>query len=78
MISLALRHGAPVQYIVEQLQKDEESDMYSFSKVMSRVLKTYIKDGIKSKETCPNCGAPMTYIEGCKSCSEKCGYSKCG
>lgn len=77
MISLALRHGAPVQYIVEQLQKDEESDMYSFSKVIARVLKTYIVDGIVTKEVCPNCGGSIVYIEGCKQCGNQCGYSKC-
>ena len=39
-ISLALRHGTPVQYVHEQLLKDEkDSDMFSFSRVMSRVLK---------------------------------------
>jgi ribonucleoside-diphosphate reductase alpha chain len=76
MISLALRHGAPVQYIVEQLQKDEESDMYSFSKVIARVLKTYIVDGIVTKEVCPNCSGPIVYIEGCKQC-KGCSWSKC-
>jgi len=77
MVSLALRHGSPVQYIVEQLQKDEEGDLYSFSKVLSRVLKTYIKDGIKVKAVCKNCGSDkLIYQEGCLSCSD-CGFSKC-
>lgn len=77
MVSLALRHGSPVQYVVEQLQKDEEGDLYSFSKVLSRVLKTYIKDGIKIKATCKNCGSDkLIYQEGCLSCSD-CGFSKC-
>ena len=44
-ISLALRHGAAINYVVEQFQKDREMDMFSFSKVIARVLKTYIKDG---------------------------------
>jgi hypothetical protein len=30
LISLGLRHGASVQYIVEQMQKDRDSDMFSF------------------------------------------------
>jgi hypothetical protein len=33
-ISLALRHGIPLQYVCEQLQKDKHSDMQSFSRVM--------------------------------------------
>lgn len=78
MVSLALRHGSPVQYVVEQLQKDEEGDLYSFSKVLSRVLKTYIKDGVKVKEVCKNCGSTnLIYQEGCLRCSD-CNFSKCG
>lgn len=79
-LSLALRHGAPVQYICEQLQKDEkDSDMYSFSRVIARVLKKYIADGTKSSDKiCENCGAEgaVVYKEGCKTCAS-CGYSKC-
>ena len=79
-ISLALRHGAPIQYVVEQLQKDREMDMFSFSKVIARVLKYYIKDGtVPGKATCENCGAEDTlrYQEGCVSCTA-CGHGKCG
>ena len=78
-ISLALRHGAPIQYVVEQLQKDTEMDMFSFSKVIARVLKTYITDGTKpGKTVCENCGAEDTlvYQEGCVTCTA-CGHSKC-
>jgi len=78
-ISLALRHEVPLQYIVEQLQKDKNSDMFSFAKVISRVLKAYIKDGTKSTEKgCPSCGAAeLIYQEGCLRCTS-CGFSKCG
>jgi ribonucleoside-diphosphate reductase alpha chain len=79
-ISLALRHGAPIQYIVEQLLKDREMDMFSFSKVIARVLKTYIEDGtVPGKATCENCSAEdsLRYQEGCVSCTA-CGYAKCG
>ncbi len=78
-ISLALRHGAPIQYVVEQLQKDTEMDMFSFSKVIARVLKTYITDGTRASagilEGC--CEAPnVVYQEGCATCTT-CGSSKC-
>ncbi len=79
-ISLALRHGAPVQYLVEQLQKDKEMDMFSFSKCIARCLKKYIADGTKaSVNSCTNCGAEDTiiYQEGCQTCTA-CGYSACG
>ena len=71
------RYGGPIQHIVQQLNKDEHSDMYSFSRVIGRVLKTYIKDGTKIKSKCPNCGSEnMTYQEGCLLC-HNCGHSKC-
>tara|TARA_B100000700_G_scaffold331830_1_gene470123 strand:+ start:56389 stop:58902 length:2514 start_codon:yes stop_codon:yes gene_type:complete len=79
-ISLALRHGAPVQYLVEQIQKDKEADMFSFSKVIARCLKKYIADGTKaSVNTCTNCGAEGTiiYQEGCQTCTA-CGFGACG
>lgn len=77
-ISLALRHEVPLHYVVEQLQKDKNSDMFSFGRVIARVLKGYIKDGTKSAEKgCPECGnSELVYQEGCLSC-KACGYSKC-
>ena len=79
-ISLALRHGAPVQYLVEQLQKDKEMDMFSFSRCIARCLKKYITDGVKaSTSVCTNCGAEDTiiYQEGCQTCTS-CGFGACG
>ena len=79
-ISLALRHGAPIQYVVEQLQKDREADMFSFARVTARVLKKYIQDGtLPGKSVCKNCSAEdnLMYQEGCVTCTT-CGYGKCG
>ena len=79
-ISLALRHGAPVSFMVEQLQKDRDADFSSFSRVVARVLKKYIEDGTKSTEKkCDNCGAEgsLVYQEGCVICLS-CGSGKCG
>ena len=79
-ISLALRHGVPIQYIVEQLQKDKDHDLFSFARVIARVLKKYIEDGAKpAKKVCENCGAEGTliYQEGCVTCTS-CGFGKCG
>lgn len=78
-ISLALRHGTPVQYVVEQLTKgsEKEDDMFSFSRCISRVLKGYIQDGTSTKKTCPTCkNQDLIYQEGCVSCPG-CGWSKC-
>lgn len=80
MISLALRQGAPIQQVVEQLQKgDRDSDMFSFAKVLSRVLKGYIVDGAETDivKKCDSCGGTkFHYSEGCVSCSS-CGWSRC-
>jgi ribonucleotide reductase alpha subunit len=86
-ISLALRHGTPIQYVVEQLQKDKHSDVTSFSKVISRVLKNYIADGTKStsERKCPSCGnTKLAYQQGCMQCiggtmkdGTVCTWSKC-
>ena len=79
IISLGLRHGANIQYVVEQLQKDKNSDMFSFSKCIARILKNYIPDGQEASEkTCPECGEDgLVYVEGCATCTA-CGYAKCG
>jgi ribonucleoside-diphosphate reductase alpha chain len=79
MISLSMRHGVPMQFLVEQLKKDKHSGLQSFSNVIARVLKSYIIDGTKStsEKTCEECGAAgLVYQTGCVSCTS-CGWSKC-
>lgn len=75
MISTSLRHGADIQFIVEQLQKTD-GDMTCMSKSVARALKKYINDGTTSGELC-QCGVKLIYQEGCLRC-ESCGFSKCG
>lgn len=75
MASLSLRHGVPIQNIVEQLQKATD-DITSMASAASRVLKKYIKDGeTVIGQKCPSCGKDLIYLDGCASCS--CGFSKC-
>lgn len=80
MLSLSLRHGAPVQHIVEQLGKDVSEDLYSLSSVLRRALKKHILDGTKVAETsasCDQCGSgDLKYQEGCPVCLS-CGFTKC-
>ncbi len=77
VMSMALRHGIPVDYIVEQLSKD--GSVVDINNVLARLLRRYIKIRDKSRqETCPQCGSPkLVYSEGCKKCSE-CPWTGCG
>lgn len=77
MISTALRHGAEINFVVEQLNKTR-GGLTSFAKGISRVLKIYIPDGTKSTATCSECGSEnVIFEEGCQRCLD-CGSSKCG
>jgi ribonucleoside-diphosphate reductase alpha chain len=76
LASTSLRHGVPIHFIVDQLQKASE-DITSMGAAAARVLKKYIKDGEVAKgKSCPSCGNGLVYLEGCVSCST-CGWSKC-
>jgi len=81
LISLSLRHGAKMQYVVEQILSDyKNTDFQSFSKVVARVLKKYIDEGTspegdKHCESCQSDG--LIYVEGCQTC-QNCGFAKCG
>jgi ribonucleoside-diphosphate reductase alpha chain len=75
-ISMSLRHGAPLPFIMRQLQKSKE--FLGFEKAVSRVLKYYVKEGerLEIKEKCPSCGGELVFQDGCKTCKD-CGYSGC-
>jgi hypothetical protein len=77
LISLSLRHGIPVHFFVDQLLKDQYSDITSFSRVIARVLKNYIVEGTKSGVMCPKCNSKNVIFEGgCQKCLD-CNLDKC-
>ena len=76
-ISMALRHGTPLQFVIEQLTKD--TNFEDFERVISRVLKRYIIDGeevIAGDNKCEECDGKLVFRDGCVTCPE-CGWSKC-
>lgn len=76
MISVGLRHGTPINFMVDQLEK-VQGDMTSFARSIARALKKYIPDGTKSSRKCPEChmGA-LVREEGCVKCGN-CGWAGC-
>ena len=81
LISGVLRHGMPIQYVVELVDglNAEQDYINTWKNGVVRALKQFIPDGTSSKEKCPECGMDdgLVYREGCLTCHE-CGYSKCG
>ena len=76
MTSTALRHGADIQHVVQQLEK-VKGGMTTFAKSMSRALKKYIPNGAKEEGKCPQCSVDsLIRNEGCVACTQ-CGYSRC-
>lgn len=74
MISTALRHGADIEFVVDQLLKSEGT-INSFSKAIARTLKHYLKD--LKVITCSECNSSKVKLEeGCFTCLD-CGSSKC-
>jgi len=76
-ISMALRHGTPLQFVIRQLQKD--TNFTDFERVVGRMLKKYIRDGeeiITDDWLCPECTTGLVFREGCATCPA-CGWSRC-
>jgi len=76
LLSAHLRHGVPIQFIVQQLARDPSSDFTSFARVVGRVLKKYITDGVQGGENCSECGVKLVFEQGCFLC-RNCGFTKC-
>lgn len=79
MVSMSLRHGVPLPFVVEQLQRSKE--FLGFEKAVSRVLKHYIKAEEAAGQVlrgpiCKECNVVMVLKDGCPTCPN-CGSSKC-
>jgi len=73
-LSMLLRHGVGVKYIIEVSKKVDET-ISSFSSVCRRMLSKYVAVET-SADKCPKCGGTLVREEGCEHCVE-CEYSRC-
>ena len=72
--SLALRVGAPVEKIIDQLRKIEGQSVTSIPALIARALSEFHE--LPAGE-CEECGGDLKYQGGCATCV-KCGFSRCG
>ena len=72
--SLALRVGAPIEKIIDQLRKIEGQSITSIPALIARALTEYAE---VSAGECSECGGELMYQGGCATCA-KCGFSRCG
>ena len=77
LISTALRHGVPLEFISDQIIKSKVP-ITSLAKALGRAVAYYIKpDEAKSSFKCPECGSRDLKVEGtCYTC-QVCGASRC-
>jgi ribonucleoside-diphosphate reductase alpha chain len=73
-ISMLLRHGAPIEYVIATAKKVNEN-IASFTSAVCRVLMKYCTKDIE-EDSCPDCGTKLSREAGCKKCNN-CGYSLC-
>ena len=80
LTSAILRENVEIQNVIKILSKLEFSDksMNTWQAGIIRALSPFVKDGVDSKEMCPDCEQDsLIYQEGCLTC-QNCGFSKCG
>ncbi len=89
LISLALRSGVKVEYIVKQLMGircpspvwHNGQLVVSCSDAIAKVINNYAKTGITSALSemgaCPECGSAIEHEGGCIVC-RSCGFTRCG
>jgi ribonucleoside-diphosphate reductase alpha chain len=77
LMSTALRHGTPLERIIEQVGKSKVP-ISNFARAIVRALGTYIKqEELIGKFKCRDCGSTEIKFEGsCYTCMS-CGSSKC-
>jgi len=79
LISGVLRQGMPLIYVyelIDDLKLEDGDSITDWKSGVKRLIKRHIKDGVKTKDVCPDCGSNLIFSENCKKCT--CGYTACG
>ncbi len=86
VVSIALQYGVPAEAVVKTL-RGINGGMYgsyqgrlvaSKADLIAVALETAGVENVLNKGvSCPDCGSPLRFEEGCQKCGN-CGYSKCG
>jgi len=78
LMSTALRHGTPLEFVVDQILKSKVP-ITNFARACARVLSEYVRaEETIGKFKCPSCSQRNVKVEGlCMTCMD-CGWSKCG
>ncbi len=81
LISGVMRHGMPLQHVVDLVDSLNVEDDYinTWKNGVVRALKQFIPEGTQAvKSQCPSCEDPegLIYKEGCLMC-KSCGFSEC-
>lgn len=82
LISGVLRHGMPIQYVVDLINNLNmyDDNINTWKNGIARTLKQFVEDGTQAADKkCGECGDPdgLIYEEGCLKC-KNCGHTKCG
>lgn len=79
LISGVLRHGMPLQYVIDLIGNLNfpEDNINTWKNGVVRALKRFVPDGTITDTKCPDCGEEtLIYEDGCLIC-KSCGHSKC-
>ena len=74
-LSMLLRHGTPLEYIIKVIDKTNPISG-SFKHKLIKILSGYIPNNTNSGVKCPDCGDNLVYENGCTIC-KSCGHTKC-
>lgn len=75
LISMLLRHRAPIEEVIKVARKVDDN-ISSFTSAICRVLYKYIIKSESKGEVCPDCGHKLQHEAGCVKCNN-CSYSVC-